>query len=85
MDLPIIAKMNKSSTHDLSTAGVLAGRLRHVDVCMFFLCELKDNWTVVFKHILVPCNEADIFTKNAITAMLQRQSAKLCGNMVTLK
>jgi len=64
----------------LNSMGIV-GRTNHVDVRMFFLKELHEDGMVVFKHILGPDNEADIFTKNANDGLLHRHSVKLCSDV----
>ena len=47
---------------------------------MFYLRKLKEEGLVVYKHILGPENEVDIFTKNVDVGMSCRHSIKLCDN-----
>eukprot|EP00804_Cyclotella_cryptica_P000019 CCRYP_013697-RA/>CCRYP_013697-RA protein AED:0.44 eAED:-0.15 QI:0/0/0/0.5/1/1/2/0/583 len=54
--LPMIAEMDNSGARDLANSWSVGGRTRHVDVWMFFLCELKEDGMVAFKHIPGPDN-----------------------------
>ena len=46
--------------------------MRHVDVRNYFLHELEDQGLLVIKHITGKINDADIFTKNVTSAVLNR-------------
>jgi len=72
--------MDNSGTCDLVNSWSIGGRTRHVDVQMFFLCKLKEEELVVYKHIPGPKNKVGIFTKNVDVGMLHRHSIKLCNN-----
>ena len=76
----MIAEMDNSGAQDLANSWSVGGRTRHVDVQMFFLCKLKEDGMVAFKHIPGSDNEADIFTKNVDVGTLHKHSAKLCGD-----
>ena len=40
-----------------------------MDVCNYFLCELKDQGTLVIKHIPDDTNDADVFTKKVTSTI----------------
>ena len=44
----------------------------HVDVCNYFLQELKDQELLIIKHIAGKKNNAKIFTKNVTPAVFDR-------------
>ena len=50
----------------------VGGRMHHIDVCNYFLQELKDLGLLVIKHITGKKNDADIFTKNVTSAVFDR-------------
>ena len=85
VELPMTAEMDNSGACNLVNSWSIGGRTRHVDVQMFFLCKLKAEELVVYKHIQGLEREADIFTKNVDTGRLHRHSTKLCGNDRLLK
>jgi hypothetical protein len=43
--------MDNKGLVDLANSLSVGGRTRHVDVCMHYLCELKDQGMIVIKHI----------------------------------
>ena len=64
VELPMTAEMDNSGVGDLANSWSIVGRTRHMDVRMCFLCKLKEEGMVVYKHIPGPDIEEDIFTKN---------------------
>ena len=48
--------------------------MMHMDVKIFFLCELKDERMIVFKHISCAENEVDISTRNANAKSLHKHT-----------
>jgi hypothetical protein len=72
--------MYGTTSWDLANSWSMGRRTRHVDVRMFYLCNLKEDGMVVYKHIPRQSNEADIFTENVDTTMLRGHSVKLCGD-----
>ena len=46
--------------------------MHHVDVRNYFLCELKDQGLLVIRHIASESNDADIVTKNVMSALFNR-------------
>jgi hypothetical protein len=46
--------------------------MHHGDVCNYFLQELKDQGLLVIKHIAGEQNNADIFTKNVMSAIFDK-------------
>ena len=65
-------KMDNLGTFDIANLWSVGGRMHHVDVCAYFLHELKDRWLLVIRHIAGDDNEADIFTKNVTSAVFNR-------------
>jgi hypothetical protein len=49
--LPVVLEMDNKGAVDLANSLSVGGRTRHVDVCMHYLCELKDQGMIVIKHI----------------------------------
>ena len=80
LELPMLVELDNSGARDLANSWSVGGRTHHVDVCMFFLRELKEEGLVVFKHIPGSRNEADIFTKNVDAVALHENATKLCGD-----
>jgi hypothetical protein len=85
VELPMTAEMDNSGAHDLTNSWSISGRTRHVDVGKFFSRELKEEGFIVYKHIPVLENKADIFTKNVDMGTLHRHSIKICGDDGLLK
>ena len=79
VELPMLVEMDNSGARDLANSWSVGGRTRHVDVCMFFLRELKEDGLLSFKHVSGTENESDIFTKNVDAATLHKHAAKFCG------
>jgi hypothetical protein len=70
VELPMFVEMDNSGARDLANSwSVDGGRIRHVDVCMFFLRELKEDGLLSFKHVSGTENESGIFTKNVCINM----------------
>jgi hypothetical protein len=70
--LPMVLEMDNKGAVDLANSLSVGGRTRHVDVCMHYLRELKDQGMIVIKHISGEDNETDIFTKNTSTATFNK-------------
>ena len=51
-----------------------------MDVCNYFLCELKDQGLLVIRHISGESNDADIFTKNVASAIFDRHVPLYVGH-----
>jgi hypothetical protein len=64
--------MDNSSAVDIANSQSAGGRMHHVDVRNYFLCELKDQGLFVIKHIAGERNNTDIFTKNVTSAIFVR-------------
>ena len=79
----MVLKMYNSGAVDIVNSWSVGGRTRHVDVCNYFLQELKDQGLLVIKHITGDRNEAGIFTKNATSAIFNRQIPLYVGAMST--
>jgi histidinol phosphatase-like enzyme len=77
LELQMIAELNNSHACDLTNSWNIGDRIRHVDVLMFFLQDLKKEGLVTFKHVPGADNEANIFTINVNVALLHWHSSKL--------
>ena len=80
VELPMTADMDNSGARNLANSWSIDRRTSHVDVQMFFLCELKEEGLVVYKHIPGPENKVDMSTKKFDAGTLHRHSIKLCGD-----
>jgi hypothetical protein len=69
VELPMILEMDTSGAVDIAESWSIGGRTHHVDVCNYFLCELKDQGLFIIWH--TPCNrnDVDIFTMNVTLAV----------------
>ena len=72
VELPMVLEMDNSGTVDIANSWSMGGRMHHVDVRNYFLCELKDQGLLVIKDIAGEINDANIFTKNVTSAVLNR-------------
>ncbi len=68
VDLPMIIEMVNSGDFNIAKCWSAGKRTHHVDVCNYFLCELKDQGLLVIWPIAGESNDADIFTKNVTSA-----------------
>ena len=51
VELPMILEMDHSGAVDITNSWSIGGNTCHVDVCNYFLHELKDKGMLVIKHI----------------------------------
>jgi hypothetical protein len=72
VELPMILEMDNSGAVDIANSWSVGGRTCHIDVCNYFLQELKDQGLLVITHIAGEQNDADIFTKNATSAIFNK-------------
>ncbi len=70
--LPMVLEMDNSGAVDVANSWSMGGRMHHVDVRNYFLCELKDQGLSVITHNVGEINDADIFTKNVTSGVLNR-------------
>jgi len=68
----MLLEMDNSGAVDIANSWSVGGRTRHGDVRNYFLRELKDQGLLVIKHIAGEENDADIFTKNVTSAILNK-------------
>ena len=71
--------MENSCAADISNSWSVGGRTRHIDLCNYFLQELKDQELLVIKHIVGEKNDADIFTKNMTSAIFNKHVSLYVG------
>jgi hypothetical protein len=76
----MVLEMDNKGAVDLANNWSVGGRTGHVDVRMYFLRELKDGGLLVIRHISGDDNDADIFTKNTTSAVINKQVIKFVGN-----
>ncbi len=72
VDLPMVLEMDNSGAVDTSDSWSMGGRTQHVDVRNYFLRKVKDQGLLVIGHIAGELNDANIFTKNMTSAVLNR-------------
>jgi hypothetical protein len=72
LPLPMILEMDNSGAVDIANSWSVGGRMRHVDVRNYFLQELIDQGLLVIKHIAGEQHDADIFTKNVMSAIFNK-------------
>ena len=72
VELPMMLEMDNSGTVHIGNSWSMRGRTHHVDVHNYFLCKLKDQGLLVIRHIAGELNDADIFPKNVMSAVLNR-------------
>ena len=77
--LPMVLEMDNQGAVDLANNWSVGGRTRHVDVRNYFLRDLKDEGTLVIRHVPGDDNDADIFTKNVTAAIHERHIPKFVG------
>ena len=81
----MILEMDNSSAVDLTNSWSVGGRTRHVDMCKYFLRELKDQGLLVIRHISGESDDADIFTKNVTSAIFDRHIPLYVGHAEYLR
>ena len=78
--LPMVLEMDNKGAVDLANNLSVGGQTRRVDVRVHYLRQLKDEGMIVIKHISGDDNEADIFTKNTLTATFNRHMVQYVGH-----
>ena len=66
-------EMDNSGAVDIANSWSVGGRTWHVDLWNYILCELKNQGLLIIKHFAGDDNDADIFTKNVMSAVFNRQ------------
>jgi hypothetical protein len=79
VNLAMTLWMDNKGAVDLANSWSVGGHTHHVDVCMHFLREMKDQGLLQMKHLPGDDNPADIFTKNTSAAVFKRHLPKYCG------
>ena len=62
--LPMLLEMDNKGSVDTANSWGVGGRMRHIDVQLHFLRELKERGIIRIQHVNGDDNEADILTKN---------------------
>lgn len=73
-------KMDNSVAADIATSWSVRGHSHHNDACNYFLYKLKDQGLLVIEHVLGDSNDADIFTKNVISAVINQPTPQYVGH-----
>jgi len=76
----MVSEMNNSSAVDIATSWSVDGRMRHVDMHNYFLRKLKDQGLLATRHISGELIDADIFTKNVTSAVVDRHIPLYVGH-----
>ena len=66
VELPMILELDNSGAVDIANCWSVGGKTHHVDMCNYFLWELKDQGLLIIQHIPVDSNDVDIFRKNVM-------------------
>ncbi len=64
--------MDNSGAVDIVNSWSIGSQTRHMDVCNYFLRKLKDQGTLVIRHIPIDKNDVNIFTKNVTSAVFNQ-------------
>ena len=64
--MPMVLEMDNKEAVDLANNWSMGGRTHHVDVCSYFLHELKEQGLLIIKHVPGELNNVDVFTKNVL-------------------
>jgi hypothetical protein len=75
---PMVLKLDNKGAHDLSHNWTIGGQTRHVDVCMHFLPELKEDGIIVTAWFSSNSNPSDLCTKNLAGPTFEKYSVG-CG------
>jgi hypothetical protein len=65
-------EMDNSGAVDIAKSLNVRGRMHHVEVCDYFLRELKDQGLLIIRHIPGDINDSDIFTKNVTSVVFNK-------------
>ena len=76
---PMILKVDNRGAVGLANSWTVGGRTRHVEVCQYFLCELKEEGLVLVEWISGENMSSDIFTKNPAVATFKKHVTAFCG------
>ena len=79
VELPMVLEMDNSGAVDIANSWSVGGRMHHVDIRNYFLHKLKDQGLLVIRHIAGESNDADIFTKNVMSAVFNRHITLYVG------
>ena len=63
---------------DLANNWSIGGRMRHVEVWQYFLCNLKEQGIIKTSWCSGNENKADIFTKNLPGPPFKKHTTKFC-------
>jgi len=76
---PMILWVDNKGAVDITQNWNVGGRIRHVDVRMYFLRELKEEGIIITKWIKGEENTSDIFTKNLPRKPFEKHISKFVG------
>ena len=79
VELPMILEMDNSGAVNIANSWSVGSRTHHVDVHNYFLRKLKDQGLLSIHHIAGESNDADIFTKNVMSAVFDRHAPVYMG------
>ena len=78
--LPMLLEMDNKGSVDAANSFGVGGRMRHIDVQLHFLRELKENGIIRIQHISGDDNEADILTKNPTGPVFNKHVGKFVSD-----
>ena len=78
---PMILEVDNKGAHDLAHNWTIGGRVRHVDVRINFLRELKEDGILELEWIPGEENASDLFTKNLPGPAFMKHAPKFVGEI----
>lgn len=80
VDLPMIIEMENSGDFNIAKCWSAGKRTHHVDVCNYFLHELKNHGLLMVRHMPVGTHDSNLFTKKVTGVSCKRYIPLYMGN-----
>ena len=77
--LPILVQVDNEAAVDLANGWTVGGNMKHSEVRLMYLQELKQRGIILVEWHPTDENESDIVTKNVDNNLFRKHATKICN------
>ena len=80
VELPMIVECDNKGAVNLANGWSVGGKLKHIDIRLNFVRELKENGVICVKWVPTEKTTADMHTKNLPAKAFEKHAPEHCGH-----